>query len=108
MVGKFSHGYPNMQTIRTYFAKLGFRGAYSVGVINIKHILIKLSNEEDLSRLWLKQILFIKGFPMRLFKWSPYFNPKVESDRLSKLSKLIIDSKTVVVVNQVEFLGNYK
>ncbi|KAL0447831.1 UNVERIFIED_CONTAM: hypothetical protein Slati_1911000 [Sesamum latifolium] len=79
MVGKFSHGYPSMQAIRACFAKLGLRGAYSVGVINIKHILIELSNEEDLARLWLKQILFVDGFPMRMFKWSPDFNPKVES-----------------------------
>ncbi|KAL0449147.1 UNVERIFIED_CONTAM: hypothetical protein Slati_1471100 [Sesamum latifolium] len=79
LVGKFSHGYPSMQTIRSYFSRLGLRGAYSIGVINIKHVLIKLHNEEDLSRIWLKQILFIEGFPMRIFKWTPDFNSKIES-----------------------------
>ncbi|KAL0356224.1 UNVERIFIED_CONTAM: hypothetical protein Sradi_4069300 [Sesamum radiatum] len=93
LVGKFSHGYPNMNTIRTYFSKHGLRGAYSIGVINIKHILIKLSNEEDLSRLWLKQIMFIDIFPMRLLKWSPDFNPKLESSIASvwiRLPELLI------------------
>ncbi|KAL0367745.1 UNVERIFIED_CONTAM: hypothetical protein Sradi_3664600 [Sesamum radiatum] len=79
LIGKFSHGYPSMNTIRSYFSKLGLRGAYSIGVINIKHVIIKLHNEDDMSRLWLKQILFIDGFPMRIFKWSPEFNPKIES-----------------------------
>ncbi|KAL0304186.1 UNVERIFIED_CONTAM: hypothetical protein Sradi_6286700 [Sesamum radiatum] len=79
LVGKFSHGYPSMQAIRSYFSRLGLRGAFSIGVINVKHVLIKLQNEEDLSRVWLKQILFIEGFPMRLFKWTPDFNPKIES-----------------------------
>ncbi|KAK4394501.1 hypothetical protein Sango_1604400 [Sesamum angolense] len=79
LVGKFSHGYPNMNTIRTYFSKLDLRGAHSIGVINVKHILIKLNNEEDLSRLWLKQIMFIDSFPMQLSKWSLKFNPRVES-----------------------------
>ncbi|KAL0312844.1 UNVERIFIED_CONTAM: hypothetical protein Sradi_5683700 [Sesamum radiatum] len=73
LIGKFSHGYPSMQSIRTYFSRLGLRGAYSIGVINVKHILIKLGNEEDYSRLWIKQILFLDGFPHRVFKWTPDF-----------------------------------
>ncbi|KAL0449186.1 UNVERIFIED_CONTAM: hypothetical protein Slati_1475000 [Sesamum latifolium] len=68
LIGKFSHRYPSMAVIRSYFLKLGLRGAYSIGVINIKHIIINLHNKEDLPRLWLKQIIFIDGFPMRIFK----------------------------------------
>ncbi|KAL0454988.1 UNVERIFIED_CONTAM: hypothetical protein Slati_0838000 [Sesamum latifolium] len=79
LVGIFSHGYPSMQSIRAYFVKLGLRGAYSIGIINIKHIIIKLHNEDDLSGLWLKKILFIKGFLMRIFKWTHDFNPRIES-----------------------------
>ncbi|KAL0361197.1 UNVERIFIED_CONTAM: hypothetical protein Sradi_3804200 [Sesamum radiatum] len=79
LISKFSHGYLSMQVIRTYFAKLGLRGAYSIGVINVKHIIIKFSNEDDFSRVWLKQIMFLNGFPMRIFKWMPDFNPRIES-----------------------------
>ncbi|KAL0434143.1 UNVERIFIED_CONTAM: hypothetical protein Slati_2748600 [Sesamum latifolium] len=101
LVEKFSHGYPSMQTIRAYFSKLGLRGAYTIGVININHILINLSNEEELSRPWLKQIILIDGFPMTIFKWSPDFNPKIESPitpvwaRLPKLPVHLLQKKAL-------------
>ncbi|KAL2228338.1 UNVERIFIED_CONTAM: hypothetical protein Sindi_1813500 [Sesamum indicum] len=48
-------------------------------MINSKHTLISLSCESDYSRLWLRRIWFLQGFPMRIFKWTPTFTPTQES-----------------------------
>ncbi|KAL0383837.1 UNVERIFIED_CONTAM: hypothetical protein Sradi_2778000 [Sesamum radiatum] len=59
--------------------ELGLIGKFTVSMINSKHILINLTNESDFSRLWLRRIWYLKGFPMRVFKWSPTFTPTQES-----------------------------
>ncbi|KAK4428539.1 hypothetical protein Salat_1153700 [Sesamum alatum] len=57
----------------------GFRGDFSVGAINFRHVFIKFTLEEDYTKLWIKPIWFVEGFPMWVFKWTPTFNPRVES-----------------------------
>ncbi|KAL0455106.1 UNVERIFIED_CONTAM: hypothetical protein Slati_0849800, partial [Sesamum latifolium] len=57
----------------------GFRGDFSVRAINVRHVFIRFTVEEDYTRLWLKPIWFINGFPMRVFKWTPTFNLREES-----------------------------
>ncbi|KAL2233749.1 UNVERIFIED_CONTAM: hypothetical protein Sindi_1107100 [Sesamum indicum] len=48
-------------------------------MLNTRHVLISLSCEEDFSRLWLRRIWYIQGYPMRVFKWTPTFTPSKES-----------------------------
>ncbi|KAL0281751.1 UNVERIFIED_CONTAM: hypothetical protein Sradi_7290600 [Sesamum radiatum] len=48
-------------------------------MINRKHALIIPSIESDYSRLWLRRIWFLNGFPMRVLKWSPTFSTAHES-----------------------------
>ncbi|KAL8490482.1 hypothetical protein ACS0TY_022493 [Phlomoides rotata] len=36
-------------------------------------------NEADFNRLWLQTQFLISGCPMRIFKWTPTFNPMLES-----------------------------
>ncbi|KAL0293587.1 UNVERIFIED_CONTAM: hypothetical protein Sangu_3235100 [Sesamum angustifolium] len=79
LVGKFSHGYPSMQHLRRWMLAQGFRGDFSVGAINARHVFIKFALEEDYTKLWIKSIWFVDGFPMRVFKWTPTFNPREES-----------------------------
>ncbi|KAL2224775.1 UNVERIFIED_CONTAM: hypothetical protein Sindi_2952300 [Sesamum indicum] len=79
LVGKFSHGYPSMQNLRRWMLAQGFRGDFSVGAINVRHVFIKFALEEDYTKLWIKSIWFVEGFPMRVFKWTPTFNPREES-----------------------------
>ncbi|KAL0396258.1 UNVERIFIED_CONTAM: hypothetical protein Scaly_0074200 [Sesamum calycinum] len=55
------------------------QGAFTVSMINAKHPLISLSSKSDYSRLWLQCILFLQGFPMRIFKWMPTFTLTQES-----------------------------
>ncbi|KAL0307609.1 UNVERIFIED_CONTAM: hypothetical protein Scaly_2977400 [Sesamum calycinum] len=54
-------------------------GAFTVSLINNKHALILLSNESDFTRLWLRWIWCLNGWPMRVLKWSPTFTPEQES-----------------------------
>ncbi|KAL0448919.1 UNVERIFIED_CONTAM: hypothetical protein Slati_1448300 [Sesamum latifolium] len=54
-------------------------GDFSVGTINIRYVFIKFALEEDYTKLWIKSIWFVDGFPMRVFKWTSAFNPKEES-----------------------------
>ncbi|KAL2246042.1 UNVERIFIED_CONTAM: hypothetical protein Sindi_2872400 [Sesamum indicum] len=79
LVGKFSHGAPPYSQMHQLIAKLGIQGAFTVSMINSKHTLISLSSESDYSRLWLRRIWFLQGFPMRIFKWMPTFTPTQES-----------------------------
>ncbi|KAK4380875.1 hypothetical protein Sango_3022900 [Sesamum angolense] len=57
----------------------GEPGNVSVGRLNFKHMLIRLSNEEDLSRIWLRGEWTFDSFHMRVFKWTPDFDPQIES-----------------------------
>ncbi|KAL0295003.1 UNVERIFIED_CONTAM: hypothetical protein Sangu_3205900 [Sesamum angustifolium] len=57
----------------------GFRRDFSVGAINVRHVFIKFSLEEDYTKLWIKSICFVDGFPTRVFKWTPIFNLREES-----------------------------
>ncbi|KAL0287581.1 UNVERIFIED_CONTAM: hypothetical protein Sradi_7121200 [Sesamum radiatum] len=51
LVGKFSHGLPNLNFLRNIIIKLGLKGTINVGRLNFKHVLIRLNYEEDFSRL---------------------------------------------------------
>ncbi|KAL6556123.1 hypothetical protein OROGR_005411 [Orobanche gracilis] len=53
-------------------------GHCKVQILNFKHVLITLPNEELYSKLWLKREFNVLGSPMRLFKWDPTFNFKYE------------------------------
>ncbi|KAL0324759.1 UNVERIFIED_CONTAM: hypothetical protein Sradi_5045200 [Sesamum radiatum] len=79
VIGKFSHGIPPYSQFHRLLAKLGIKGAFTVSLINKKHALISLSEESDFTRLWMRRIWYINGFPMRVFKWSPTFTPEQES-----------------------------
>ncbi|KAL0318168.1 UNVERIFIED_CONTAM: hypothetical protein Scaly_2861100 [Sesamum calycinum] len=79
LIGKFSHGTPQFRNLHRLIAGLGIIGGFIVSMINSRHALISLSNETDFSRLWLRRIWFIEGYPMRVFKWTPTFTPAQES-----------------------------
>lgn len=67
-----------MERSRQIFAKLGLKGAYSLGHLNSKHMLIRLRDENDFNHLWLREIWYLDGFLMGSFRWSPGFRPVVE------------------------------
>ncbi|EOY06960.1 Uncharacterized protein TCM_021522 [Theobroma cacao] len=78
LVGKFSR-MPKLQDVRAAFKGIGLAGAYEVRWLDYKHVLIHLSNEQDFNRIWTKQNWFIATQKMRVFKWTPEFEPEKES-----------------------------
>ncbi|KAK4390309.1 hypothetical protein Sango_2094200 [Sesamum angolense] len=63
----------------TLDARPRFLWGFLSRAINVCHVFIKFSLEEDYTKLWIKSIWFVDGFPMRVFKWTPIFNPREES-----------------------------
>ncbi|KAL0394560.1 UNVERIFIED_CONTAM: hypothetical protein Slati_4422200 [Sesamum latifolium] len=83
LVDKFSHGLSNLNFLCIRIVKLGLKGNVTVGRLNFKHVLIRLSNEEDFSRIWLRGEWTFDSFHMRVFKWTPNFDPQIESSSTS-------------------------
>ncbi|KAL2224633.1 UNVERIFIED_CONTAM: hypothetical protein Sindi_2930400 [Sesamum indicum] len=79
LVGKFSHGAPLYSILHKLIAGTGIKNKFTVSMLNNRHVLISLSCEADFSRLWLRRIWYIQGYPMRVFKWTPVFTPSQES-----------------------------
>ncbi|KAG8390889.1 hypothetical protein BUALT_Bualt01G0130500 [Buddleja alternifolia] len=79
LVGKFSHGYPTMTRLRAKFAAPGLNNGFKIGVLDHKHVWIRLFDPNDYARIWMKQTWYFEGFPMRVLKWSSDFNPAEES-----------------------------
>lgn len=68
-----------MDGARLVFTKLGLKGDFLLGHRDPKHMLIRLQHEVDFKRIWLRELWFIEGVPMRVFRWEPNFRPDVES-----------------------------
>ncbi|KAG8381060.1 hypothetical protein BUALT_Bualt06G0082700 [Buddleja alternifolia] len=79
LVGKFSHGYPTMTQLRAKFAALGLNKGFKIGVLDHKHIWIRLFDANDYARVWMKQTWYFDGFRMRVLKWTSNFDPNEES-----------------------------
>ena len=74
LVGKFSKGRPKMEDLRKFFHSLDLKEEASVGLMDARHILIKLGTEADFHRLWARGIWYVFGKPMTVFRWSPEFH----------------------------------
>ncbi|GAA0160853.1 hypothetical protein LIER_17310 [Lithospermum erythrorhizon] len=79
LIGKFSHGRPAIGLIKEFFVGLKLKGEYNVSLYDTKHLFIECSLMEDFTRLWMRITWYVKGFAMRMFKWTPEFNPHKES-----------------------------
>ncbi|XP_027150383.1 uncharacterized protein LOC113750625 [Coffea eugenioides] len=74
LVGKFSRGRPIMDDLRKFFHALDLTAKFSLGLLDRRHILIRLSNEADYYRVWSRGFWSINKAPMRVFKWSIDFH----------------------------------
>ncbi|KAK6145950.1 hypothetical protein DH2020_019819 [Rehmannia glutinosa] len=79
LVGKFSQGIPEVKYIRKLLDSLKLKGTVNIHILNIKHVLLIFSHEEDFSKLWLHPLWHIESFIMRMFRWSPRFSVHRES-----------------------------
>ncbi|GAA0145370.1 hypothetical protein LIER_42856 [Lithospermum erythrorhizon] len=79
LVGKFSHGRPPIGLLKEFFVSLKLKGEYNISLYDTKHLFIECALIEDFTRLWMRNNWYVKGFPMRMFKWTDDFNPNKES-----------------------------
>ena len=74
LVGKFSKGRPIMDVIQKFFLSLDLKETVSVGLLDSRHVLIRLGNEMDFHRLWSRGNWYSHGVLMSVLKWSPAFH----------------------------------
>ncbi|KAK4343232.1 hypothetical protein RND71_036326 [Anisodus tanguticus] len=84
VVGKFSHGWPEIQYLRTEIPKqCELKAEVKIGLLCNRHVLIRCSLFEDYVTLMSKPCFLIqenrKYHPMRTFKWEPWFSAEEET-----------------------------
>lgn len=55
LVGKFSHGRPSLPEIKAALEKFGLKSAFTIGLLDGKHVLLYFIHEEDYHRVWLRE-----------------------------------------------------
>ncbi|XP_027158250.1 uncharacterized protein LOC113759869 [Coffea eugenioides] len=101
LVSKFSRNRPRMEDIKRFFLSLDLKGSFSIGLLDSRHVLIRLHIEEDFLRVWTRAVWYIADNTMRVFKWTPSFHVDKESSLASIVSclgrPLFIDAATVAL-----------
>ncbi|XP_077218081.1 uncharacterized protein LOC143852544 [Tasmannia lanceolata] len=79
LVGKFPCSWPGLTHIREWVARCWkLRGSCSVTLLDHHHVFIRLDNEFDMIRIWVRNRWWVKGHLMKVFKWTPQFRPARE------------------------------
>lgn len=72
LIGKCAYGKPSLGVVKEFInSRWLLKGEFSIGVLDLRHILIRFSLYEDYVKVWLKDTTYIKGFLFRFFKWFP-------------------------------------
>ncbi|OVA10378.1 protein of unknown function DUF4283 [Macleaya cordata] len=80
LILKFSAGRPPLNDIKAHIElHWGLTGKYVVGLIDPRHILLRLSSELEVTKVLVREKKHIQGYWFRIFRWSSSFNPKKES-----------------------------
>ena len=79
LVGKFSKGRPLLPELRKFFSMLDLKDSVSVGLLDARHVLLRFNGEADFLRVWARNVWYVHGCPMRVFKWSSKFHVDRES-----------------------------
>ncbi|KAK4338781.1 hypothetical protein RND71_040243 [Anisodus tanguticus] len=84
VVGKFSHGWPEIHYLRMEIPKqCELKAEVKIGLLCNRHVLIRCSLFEDYVTLMSKPCFLIqenrKYHPMRTFKWEPWFSAEEET-----------------------------
>ncbi|KAG5591323.1 hypothetical protein H5410_041837 [Solanum commersonii] len=84
VVGKFSHGWPDIQELRRLIPKqCELKGECKIGLLTNRYVLIRETLMEDYVNLLSKPVFYIAqqnwSYPMRTLKWDPMFDPEEET-----------------------------
>lgn len=69
LFGMFSFGRPSGNVLEKVF----------ISLLDNRHVFIKLSSEEDYSRIWVRQTWYFSNQGTRIFKWNTTFHCSAES-----------------------------
>ncbi|KAF8378861.1 hypothetical protein HHK36_030210 [Tetracentron sinense] len=79
LVARCAYGRPPLATIKKFMEKsVGVRLAFTVGILDTRHLLFQFSSEDDFLMVWLKEAIYINGYLFRFFKWTPSFIAGIE------------------------------
>ncbi|VFQ95461.1 unnamed protein product [Cuscuta campestris] len=79
IVGRFSKGRPSLISTRKAFERIAFEKDFSVSLLDERHILINFESEKDFLRCLLRKYWKINGFTLKVFRWTPDFDPNADS-----------------------------
>ena len=88
LIGKFSQGYnkthpnlgrPPVEILQKHFETLDLRGEFQIGLMDNRHLLIQFKLQEDFIRMYSRPVWYIRGMPIRIFKWASDFHVDRES-----------------------------
>ena len=68
-----------MDALRKDFLVVGFKGPFSLGLLDPHHILTRFDLEEDYHRCWLQKFWSFQRLGMRVFKMPSIFSEEFES-----------------------------
>ncbi|KAG9445382.1 hypothetical protein H6P81_016722 [Aristolochia fimbriata] len=88
LVGKFRGSRPSMKIIRDWVGEEWKRkrmlgGDWSISSLDGSHVFIRLDNQADMLHVWTRNRWFVKGHPMKVFKWTPSFQPSAAEPSLA-------------------------
>lgn len=63
LVGKFSHWKPSIEVLLKEFHTVSFKGSFSVGWLDPRHVLVHFDLEEDYMRVFMKGMWNFKAIP---------------------------------------------
>lgn len=87
LIGKFSKGFnkenpklgrPSIELIGKFFVSLDLKEHPSIGLLDNRHVVIHLKNEQDFLRIYSRMSWQVEGHLMRIFKWQPSFHVNKE------------------------------
>ncbi|XP_077219385.1 uncharacterized protein LOC143853483 isoform X1 [Tasmannia lanceolata] len=79
LVGKFPRSWPGLAQIREWVSRCWkLKGSCSITLLDPHHVFIRLDNEFDMIRIWVRNTWWVKGHLMKVFKWTPQFRPSRE------------------------------
>ncbi|OIT21155.1 putative ribonuclease h protein [Nicotiana attenuata] len=73
-------GRPKIETIRAKFIEqILLKGNVRIGAYDYRHVFIEFNNEADFNTAYFQRFMGISRALMRMFKWSPDFDPTEET-----------------------------
>lgn len=88
LVAKFSQGYnkqnpnlsyPSLEKFHEFLVVLDLHNEVQLGLLDNRHVLVRCAQQRYYLQIYSRSFWFVRGLPMRIFKWSTGFHIDKES-----------------------------